>query len=253
MTARCFCRTALFPAAAFLLTSAAVSLPSGAWRTASAASQSAKIPPASKSEIPLLEADNGKFSIQAGGAPVGAEDFQISSAGAEWIARAHSEIRQPGAPATEITATLRLAPDGSPLRYEWKMEGAKKASSTVEFSGAKATVDLRVEGAKPFVQQFDFSGRRVVILDDNIYSQYAILAWLYDARVGGTQSFAVLVPQEMTPGSITVESLGPQEIAGHTYTVLRARTADLELHLLLDGRRLMRILVPAASAEISRQ
>jgi hypothetical protein len=110
---------------------------------------------------------------------------------------------------------------------------------------------MRVEGAKSFVRQFDFSGRRVVILDNNIFSQYAILAWLHDVHAGGPRTFAVFVPQEITPGSITVESLGTQEIEGRRYTVLRARTADLELHLFLDGRHLMRILVPSVTAEIA--
>ena len=100
-----------------------------------------------------------------------------------------------------VTGTLELRADGTPVRYEWSTQGTKKASASITFSGSTATIDLRVEGARPFTQQFTFNSPQIAILDNNLYHQYAVLARLYDWNKKGVQTFSVLVPQEMTPGA----------------------------------------------------
>jgi hypothetical protein len=140
------------------------------------------------------------------------------------------------------------------VRYEWTMQGAKKAASTIAFTGTTANVELRMEGARPYTQQFTFNSDRVLVLDNNMYDQYAILARLYDWDKRGAQTFSVIVPQEMTPGSVTVESLGKQETgSGEKLEQLRVKTEDLEINLFLDGQRLVRIVSPSANAEIIRE
>ena len=44
--------------------------------------------------------------------------------------------------------------------------------------------------------------------------QYAVLARVYDWAKGGPQNFPVLIPQELTPGTISIESAGSQSIGG---------------------------------------
>ena len=154
---------------------------------------------------------------------------------------------------THITGTLEFGADGAPLHYEWATQGAKKASATVAFSGATASIEVRLEGARPFTQQFTFESTRVAILDDNLYHQYTLLARLYDWDKKGSQTFSVLVPQEMTPGTVTVESLGSQEFGGKKVEELRVQTEDLEVDLFLDGRRVVRLVAPASNAEIIRE
>ncbi len=216
--------------------------------------------PSKKSASPaggaaLLGEDKGRFRILLDGQPVGTEEFEISRAGADWAARGSTEIRPPsGGATTKVTARLQLAPDGTPLRYEWSTQAQKKASATVEFSGGTAKVALQLEGAQPFVQELSFGSPRVVILDNNLYHQYAILARLYDWKAKGAQTFPVLIPQEMTPGSITVEALGPQSVEGATLELLRVRTSDLEINLYLDAdHRLVRLSVLASKAVILRE
>ena len=48
----------------------------------------------------------------------------------------------------------------------------------------------------------------------------------------------------MTPGSVTVESLGPQDAGGKKLDELRVKTEDLELDLYLENQRLVRIDAP---------
>jgi len=201
----------------------------------------------------LLAEEKGKFRVLLDGKPTGTEEFQISPSGNQWIARGSTEVSLPGGGSAQVTGTLKLNADGAPVRYEWSAQGQKKASATVEFEGGIARMELRMEGSSPFTQEFRFDSPRVVVLDNNLYHHYAVLARLYDPNTKGTQTFPVLIPQDLTPGAITIESLGAQEIEGARLELLRVRSADLEIDLYLDGRRLVRLAVPSAKVEIVRE
>ena len=207
---------------------------------------------ASKSSSVFAQ-DKGNFRILANGQQVGKEEFEINPSGGDWVAKGTSEIQ--GADGMiHISGTLGLHADGTPANYEWSTEGAKKASATIGFSGPTATIELRLEGRRPFTQQFTFSSPQIAVLDNNLYYQYAILARLYDSDKKGVQTFSVLVPQEMTPGSVAVESLGEQPGGGgKKLEELTVKTEDLEVDLFLDGGRLVRIVAPSTNAEIVRQ
>ncbi len=106
----------------------------------------------------------------------------------------------------------------------------------------------------PYRQDFIFPSPRVAVLDNNLYDQYAVLARLYDWNSKGTQTFPVLIPQDGTPGSISVEPLGPKTIDGASLDGLRMRTSDIEVDAYFDARRrLMRVEVPDAKVVIVRQ
>lgn len=200
----------------------------------------------------LFSPDRGKFRILVNGQPAGNEEFDIGPNGGDWAAHGSAEIQTPGGVA-RVTGTLDLHPDGTPVRYVWSSQGEKKASSVVTFSGSTATIVLHEAGMRPYTQQFTFPSPRVAILDNNLYDQYGVLASLYDWEKKGVQTFAVLVPQELTPGSVTVESVGSQEVNGKKLEELQVKTADLEVDLYLEGRRLVRIVSPSANAEILRE
>jgi len=199
-----------------------------------------------------LVADKGKFRITVNGQTVGKEEFEIGPSGADWSAHGNSEITTPQG-LTKVNGTLTFHRDGSPAHYDWATQGLKKASSTIAFSGNAASVELRMEGARPFAQDFTFNTPLVVVLDNNLYHQYELLARLYDRDAKGAQTFSVLVPQEMTPGSVTVDSMGKQDSGGKQLEELRVRTEDNEIDLFLDGQKLMRIVAPSANAEIVRE
>jgi hypothetical protein len=200
----------------------------------------------------VLNADKGNFRIMVNGQQMGKEQFEINQDGANWTAHGVSEVQTPDG-ATRVSGTLHLHADGSPTHYEWSTEGKKKASATIDFSNLTANMELRLEGARPYNQTLTFSTSPIVILDNNLYHQYAILAGLYDREKKGSQTFAVLVPQSLTPGTITVDSLSLQESNGKKVEELVAKTEDLEVHLYLDNGRLIRIAAPSNNAEIVRE
>jgi hypothetical protein len=211
-----------------------------------------RMPPQKSTPLSVLVADKGKLRILVNGQEMGKEDFEISRNGSNWTAKGTSEIQSPQG-ATHLTGTLDLRPDGTPLKYEWSMQGAKKASATIAFTGPTASIELHLDGAKPFTQQFTFTSPKIAVLDNNLYYQYAILARLYDWTAPAPQTFSVLVPQEMTPGNITVASLGKHDVNGKQLDELQVKTEDIELDLYLDNGRLLRIAVPSSKAEIVRE
>ena len=90
------------------------------------------------------------------------------------------------------------------------------------------------------------------MLDNNLYYQYAVLARIYDWKAGGKQTFPVLIPQDMVPGTISVESLGPQQVENAQYEALRVSSTDLEILLYLDANhRMMRLDVPSSKVTIA--
>jgi hypothetical protein len=216
-----------------------------------------KTPAAAPAGAPFVE-EKGRFKVLVDGQPTATEEFQISSAGGEWHARGSADV--PAASggtssgATRVTGKLDLAADGAPLRYDWAASTPKKASATIEFHGKTAQMELRLEGTAPFNQDFSFDSPRVVILDNNLYHHYAILARLYDWKAKGPQSFSVFIPQDTTPGVVLVEYVGPKVVEGVQLEMLRVRSADNEIELYCDNSsRIMRISVPSSKVEIIRE
>jgi len=202
----------------------------------------------------LLTPDKGKFRILLNGQVVGSEEFEVSSSGGTWTARGSTTIRSSGGADVKATGQLKLAVDGTPIHYEWSAQAQKKASGSVEFTNSTAKSKIDLGGSSPAEQHFTFTTPRVAVLDNNLYDHYALLAQLYDWKTGGKQDFPVLIPQDMIPGSISVESLGPQQLENAKYEGLRVSTSDLEILLYLDAaHRLMRMDVPSSKVTILRE
>jgi hypothetical protein len=203
----------------------------------------------------IFVADKGKFSIILDGKTVGHEEFEIVPSEGGWTAKGTSELKTPDAPnPTRVTGTLVLQPDGAPIRYDWISQTDKTNGAQILFANGIAKITIQMQGARPFEQELSFGSPLIAVLDDNLYHQYALLARLYDWTKRGAQSFPVLIPQELTPGSITAEATGSATSEGKTYEGLRMNTSDLEVLLLLDANhRLMRLEVPSAKVSVVRQ
>lgn len=148
--------------------------------------------------------------------------------------------------------------EGQPVKSVGELNAALRAKGDL----SRFTVTVTREGESrnaqvrpvPFTQQFFFESGRVVILDNNLYHHYAILVWLYDWEKRGSQTFNVLIPQDLTPGTVSVEATGQRSVGGTRYDVLRMSAADLQVDLFVDrNKRLMRIEVPGSQAEVVRE
>jgi hypothetical protein len=208
---------------------------------------------AQKNSSTVLTQDKGKLTIKLGGQIVGHEDFEIVPSGAGWRAKGTADIKPPEGAASKISGTLTLEPNGAPISYEWSAQAEKTNGAHIVFANGVAKITLEMQGARPFEQTLSFNTPLVAVLDNNLYHQYAVLARVYDWSKRGAQSFPVLIPQELTPGTITVESTGSASAEGKSYEGLKVTTSDLEILLLLDNNhRLMRLEVPAAKVSVIR-
>jgi hypothetical protein len=208
---------------------------------------------AQKNSSGVFAQDKGKLTIKLEGQTVGHEDFEIVPSGAGWRAKGTADIKPPEGAASKISGTLTLQPDGAPISYEWSAQTEKTNGAHIIFANGVAKITLEMQGARPFEQTLSFNTPLVVVLDNNLYHQYAVLARVYDWSKRGTQSFPVIIPQELTPGTITVESTGPSSADGKSYEGLKVTSSDLEILLLVDNNhRLMRLEVPAAKVSVIR-
>ena len=162
-------------AAAFALSSAA------AFTHLSSTNAAARPGFGADKKVGAIAPDKGKFKILVNGQVMGKEEFEIGSSGGNWLAHGNSEITTPQG-VTKVSGTLTARPDGTPEHYDWSTQGAKKASAAIAFNADVATSELHMDGARPYTQQFTFNSPMVVILDDNMYHQYQILAGLYDTQ-----------------------------------------------------------------------
>src|SRR5712664_493202 len=208
---------------------------------------------AQKNSSTLFAQDKGKLTIKLDGQTVGHEDFEIAPSGAGWRAKGTPDIKPPQGAASRISGTLTLQSDGAPISYEWSSQAEKTNGAHIVFANGVAKITLLMQGARPFEQHLTFGTPLIAVLDNNLYYQYGVLARVYDWSKSGTQNLPVLIPQELTPGSVSVESTGSVTSKGKSYDGLRVTTSDLEVLLFLDSNhRLMRLEVPAAKVSVAR-
>ncbi len=210
--------------------------------------------PAATSGVGVFAQDKGKLTIKLGGQTVGHEEFEITPSGGGWLARGTAEIKPPEGGASKVTGSLTLQGDGAPISYDWSAQAEKTNGAHILFANGVASITLEMQGARPFQQDLTFNTPLIAVLDNNLYHQYAVLARIYDWSKRGVQTFPVLIPQELTPGSITVQSTGSANADGKSYEGLKVNTSDLEILLLLDSNhRLMRLEVPDAKVSVVRE
>src|SRR5437588_355302 len=198
--------------------------------------------------------DKGKLTIKLGGQTVGHEDFEIEPSGGGWLAKGLAEIKPPEGAGSKVSGSLTLQGNGAPISYEWSSQAEKTNGAHILFANGVASITLEMQGARPFQQDLTFNTPLIAVLDNNLYHQYGVLARIYDWSRRGAQTFPVLIPQELTPGTITVQSTGSASADGKTYEGLKVNTSDLEILLLLDGNhRLMRLEVPDAKVSVVRE
>lgn len=202
----------------------------------------------------VLVADKGKFNILLDGASIGREEFEIEPSGATWTAKGSTSMKTPDGKSSKVTGTLTLQPDGAPLSYDWSAQTDKSNSAHILFVNGVAKTTLQMQGAAPYQQDNSFGSPLIAVLDNNLYHQFGLLARIYDWNKKGAQTFPVLIPQELTPGTISVESTGTATAGGKSYEALKANTSDLEILLYLDSsHKLIRLEVPSAKVAVVRE
>src|SRR5260370_3932453 len=156
----------------------------------------------------LFAQDKGKLTIKLGGQTVGHEEFEIVPSGGGWVAKGTAEIKPPEGSSSKVSGSLTMRADGAPISYEWSAQTEKTNGAHILFANGVARITLQMQGPRPFQQDLSFNTPLIAVLDNNLYHHYARLARDYNKSKDGLQTFPVIIPPELTPGSLAPQSPG---------------------------------------------
>jgi hypothetical protein len=204
--------------------------------------------------------DNGIFDIFLAGRAVGSETFKIHTSVGKVEAQAEIRLRieQQGKTVdVQSSSRLVLDPQLRPVTYAWNHKGLQSSGLEADFRGKRARVRyMTVNGA---TDERDFElPRDVLVLDDNVFHQYQLIAVRYQAMGGGKLTFPVFVPQEALPSLLTVEDMGNATSTTDGVTAnlqhLRITTDVTHIDLWVDAQQhIERLFVAGVQLEAVRK
>lgn len=216
-----------------------------------------------KPEIaPLLYSGNesGSFKIFFGGEEIGQERFQIAEEGSRIKASAETRLtveRDQEKVVFVIRPVLQFSRFFEPISYEVIQEaGSNRTKARVNF-GPNSSEAVYDSGKETDTRQIALR-KDVMILDDNVFHQYIILAKRYDFAKGGIQEFSAFVPQQFIAGSVSVSDKGMEsvQVGGRSLRLqhLLVDTGELQIDLWLNEKReLLKLAVPKSNVEVVRE
>lgn len=158
--------------------------------------------------------DHGTFEIFAAGKSMGTETFEIRVRADQIAAQGdvHLQVEQNGKRLEIRTSSnLSLDPDFDPLSYTWSQKGAQSSQLSIDFRTQPTHARYKTVSGQDDRRDFKLD-KDVIVLDDNVIHHYQLAVARYDQAKGGTQAFRAFIPQEATPGVITLNSLGSEPI-----------------------------------------
>jgi hypothetical protein len=204
--------------------------------------------------------DQGRFKILFNGEQIGEEKFQILSEGTNFkaLAETHLTVEREKDKATFIIkAVLQFRKTFEPISYQVIQEsGTNRMRAQVNFKPGRS------EALYETAQQKDPREIElrpdVLVLDDNVFHHYILLAKRYDFTKGGVQEFSAFIPQQFLAGSISIADKGVEKVAfgGKTLSLqhLFVDSGELQFSLWLnEGHELLKISVPKSNVDVERE
>ena len=216
----------------------------------------------SGSAAPLLYSGNesGTFRIYFSGTEIGQEKFQITESGGSVKASAETRLtieREKEKVSFLLRPVLEFNRFFEPVSYEIGQEsGPNKTKARVTFKGAMSDA-VYESGNERDARQIDLR-KDVLVLDDNVFHQYIILAKRYDFAKGGVQEFSAFVPQQFIAGGVSISDKGMETVPVLNQNLklqhLLVDTGELQISLWLDDRHnLRKLAVPKSGVEVVRE
>ena len=165
----------------------------------------------------------GGYTTRVGGQPFGTESYKITT-NADGSRRAEADAAFGGTKLRVITA---VGADGRPARFEMEVNGAK--ALTQEFTAAGVKVMAAGQPEKTVEARPD------VLLENGMWHHFILLFARYDARRGGAQSFAAMLPSQALAFRVKVEPVGREsfDVKGQKVTTEHFR-AETDLGLAFE-------------------
>jgi hypothetical protein len=198
--------------------------------------------------------DGGTFTLYQRGARIGEERFVVredrSGAGADgplYRAGAELNLKLDGQTLRASVALEALGPHARPRRYEAQLNGSAATSIVATFLRDRVRLESRTPQGQE-MKELLVRDAKALILD-----RYVAHHYFFAAEVLGDSSRATadaLRPQEheveqvtIIDGGLETVRLGDQELSLRHLTV--STPSGLGRHVWLDGRRVMKVEIPA--------
>jgi hypothetical protein len=217
---------------------------------------------AKSNEIPLPNStgsEQGNFKIFFGGELIGEERFQIGAEATNYKAWAeiHLTLDRGNDKVTfNIKPSLQFTKFFEPLTYKVLQEaGDNRMKASIHFK-PESSQAVYETGQETDSREIKLSGD-VVVLDDNVFHHYVLLARRYDYSKGGVQEFSAFVPQQFLAGNISVADQGFESVQLGTKTLslqhLLVDTGEIQINLWLNTHHeLQKISVPKSHVDVLR-
>jgi uncharacterized protein len=206
---------------------------------------------------PQLAEGEAEYTLFVGGQPAGRETVRVARSGSLWIVSSTGSIGLAGAPAAtsfEVRYTADLHPVES--RFEFR-QGQRTTTVATSYGGTTAISEITQHDATS--SKTDQISARTVVLPNNFYAAYAVLAARLSTLEAGADIPAYIAPQAEI--RIAVTSVRPGEIQGpdgsvptRIYAVTFANpTGPLAAEVTIDASaRLVKLEIPAAGLSVVR-
>ncbi len=204
--------------------------------------------------------DQGRFKILFNGEQIGEETFQIMADGSNFkaLAEIHLTVEREKDKATFIIKPLlQFKKTFEPISYQVIQEsGPNRMKAQVNFKPGKSEAIYETAQEKD-PRQIELSPD-VLVLDDNVFHHYILLAKRYDFAKGGVQEFSAFIPQQFLAGSISIADKGMEKVVmgGSTLSLqhLFVDSGELQFSLWLNERHeLLKISVPKSNVDVERE
>jgi hypothetical protein len=216
-----------------------------------------------KAELaPLLYSGNetGSFKILFSGEEIGQEKFQIveEASGVRATAEVRLAVERDNTKvAFDIRPNFQFSRLFEPISYQVVQQaGPNRTKAQVNF---KPTMSEAVydTGKETDTRQIQLK-KDVLILDDNVFHHYIILAKRYDFSKRGVQEFSAFVPQQFIAGGVSVSDKGMETVQLGNKNLrlqhLLVDTGELQISLWLTEKGdLLKLAVPKSSVEVVRE
>lgn len=204
--------------------------------------------------------EQGSFKILFSGEVIGLEKYQIAPEGGNFKAVADVRLvleRGSEKVAFSLRPVLQFSKELEPRSYQIIQEsGPNRMKARISFRPGKSEAVFET-GKEADTREIELK-RDVVILDDNVFHHYILLAKRYDFNKGGVQEFSAFVPQQFMSGGISVEDKGFEQVpmGGKTFSLqhLLVDTGELQISLwLTENHQLQKISVPKSNVDVLRE
>jgi hypothetical protein len=203
--------------------------------------------------------EEARFDIYVAGKEIGREKFAVLVSADSASSSSILNFRDPGKKNQKVHIETQLEMDQGflPRAYNLKLDvDGQKGAMDGKFVPGQAMFEYVGTGSPQ--KRGLLVGDRYTLLDSNVFHHFIFVARLFDlSSRKDSQSFEVVVPQEMDHGTLRIRELSMEKIEAQgkkrDLHRLRADSGQLQIDLWIDDHNILyKIAIPNKKIEVIR-